>query len=130
MEHIKDIMQLVGDRLASAAKSDVVVGQPLELGAVTVVPLSRVSIGVGAGGGSGHGDFSKTSKNPRHPATGKGEGGGTGGAAKVRPVGVVVFTADGVEVLSIPAKRGKLDKLFDSIPGLIEKVQKAAAKEG
>ena len=41
----------------------------------------------------------------------------------------MVFSDAGVEVLSIPGRKGKLDKLFDSIPTLIEKVQQAT-KEG
>jgi hypothetical protein len=39
-------------KMADVARSDVVVGEPIALGEVTVVPLSRVSVGFGAGGGA------------------------------------------------------------------------------
>jgi uncharacterized spore protein YtfJ len=121
MEHIKEIMNQVGERLAQSAQSDLVVGVPIELGGVTVVPLSRVSLGLGAGGGSGTGE---SPHKGRHPG-GTGTGGATGGGAKVRPVAVAVFTADGVEILRIPERKGRLDKLLDQLPPLVEKISAA-----
>jgi uncharacterized spore protein YtfJ len=124
MEQIKEIMNLVGDRLAAVTRSDTVVGSPIEVGGVTIVPLSRVSVGIGAGGGVGEGEFQHSTKGPMKSGAGKGEGGGSGGAARVRPVAVAVFTAEGVEILPIAGRRGKLDKLLDNIPSLVEKVKK------
>ena len=121
MDHVEGILSLLGERFETFSKSDVVVGSPIELGSVTVVPLSRVSVGMGAGGGVGEGG-----PNGKHGkcGPGKGKGGGGGGGAKVRPVAVAVFTEDGVEVLPIPNRRGKLDKLLDNLPELIERVKK------
>jgi uncharacterized spore protein YtfJ len=115
----------VGERLAETAQSDVVVGTPIELGGVTVVPLSRVSLGLGAGGGTGEGNGAQRGKHP-----GSGTGGGSGGGAKVRPVAVAVFTAEGVEILQIPERKGRLDKLLDQLPPLVEKLSAAVSKKG
>lgn len=124
MDHVEGILSLLGERFETFSKSDVVVGSPIELGSATVVPLSRVSVGMGAGGGVGEGrPDGKHGKHGKH-GPGKGKGGGGGGGAKVRPVAVAVFTADGVEVLPIPNRRGKLDKLLDNLPELIERVKK------
>ena len=61
-------------------------------------------------------------KSGDHP---KGEGiGGGGGGAKVRPVGVLVFTKDGVKVESIPDRAGIIDKVFGKIPDLIDLAKK------
>jgi uncharacterized spore protein YtfJ len=119
MEQLNEIVEIVSGKLANVANSDVVVGTPMELGGVTVVPISRVSVGIGAGGGSGEGD-SPDSKHGR----GKGTGGGTGGAGKVRPVAVIVFGPEGVEILPIADKRGKIEGLLEKIPDLIERFQK------
>jgi uncharacterized spore protein YtfJ len=122
MEQIKDLMAQVGEQLAATASSDVVVGTPIQVGTVTIVPLSRISLGLGVGAGSGE------QQKSGGPLSGK--GGGTGGGAKVRPVGAVVFSAAGVEVLSLPDKPGKLDRLLDAIPGLIDRFQRVQQKIG
>ena len=94
------------------------------LGPVKVVPLSRISIGFGGGGGEGDQRFGHhREKKNKHPA-GKGSGGGGGGRAKVRPVGVLVFTEDGVNVERIPDKTGLCDKIFDRIPDIIDLAKK------
>ena len=129
MQHVKDLVQLVSDKLAQMAQSDLVVGQPIEAGEVTIVPLSSVSLGFGGGGGEGegeppheHGPAKKLKmKGPR----GKGIGGGGGGGAKVRPVAVAVFSASGVQILPIGEKKCLLDKLFDKIPDIIEMARDA-----
>ena len=140
MEHIKELMSVLTGELSNVAKSEVVVGDPIELGKVTVIPLSRISVGMGAGGGEGEGEFrmevkagaeSKHRKGPPwHHGKGKGRGGGSGGGAKVRPVGVIIFGPDGVEVQPIQAKKGLLDKIFDKVPDVIDLVEKAREKSG
>ena len=132
MQHIKELLELITEKLETVASSDAVVGQPIELGDVTVVPLSRISLGFGAGGGEGEGEgFGPGHQGPGHRKAkkgdaggfGKGVGGGTGGGAKVRPVGVAVFSGDTVEVFPIADKKGLMDKLMDKIPTVVEKVQ-------
>jgi uncharacterized spore protein YtfJ len=133
MEHLNDILELVSEQLSSVASSDAVVGVPIELGSVTVVPLSRVSIGFGGGGGEGEGSVRPHQKSKKKGGPtielelqpGKGQGGGSGGGAKVRPVAVIVFGEDGVQILPIPNKRGKLHRLLDKIPDLVERVKEA-----
>ncbi len=122
MQPVQDLISLVSEKVGDIAQSDIVIGDPIELGAVTIVPLSRVSIGFGGGGGQGEGD-SPQSKGRRRGSRGRGVGGGGGGGGKVRPVGVIVFGPDGVEVKPITDRRGLLDKLFEKVPELVEKVQ-------
>jgi uncharacterized spore protein YtfJ len=133
MQHVKDLLGLITGELEHVAQSDAVVGEPLELGEVTVVPLSRISLGFGAGGGQGEGEGfgpnahgppgKRKSAPPKGGGHGKGEGGATLGGAKVRPVGVAVFSAEGVEVLPVSDKQGLIDRLFDKVPDLVEKIQ-------
>ncbi len=127
MEHIQDLVEAISDKLTDVAQSDVVVGDPIELDGVTVVPLSRVSVGFGGGGGEGEGEMPMHKGKPGKKAKGgkgKGTGGGSGGGAKVRPVGVLIFTKDGVEVQPIKEKQGLLDKIFDRVPNIIDMVEK------
>lgn len=141
MEHVNSLIDLVSGTVADVAQSDVVVGEPIEMGDVTIVPLSRVSLGFGAGGGEGqgmgpmHGHRRKKAKNggakieaKLELGEGKGAGGGAGGGGKVRPVGVIIFDSEGVHIEPIPDKKNAFDKIFDKIPEVIDMVNDARNK--
>ena len=83
MEQVQGIIEQVTNTLTDIAQSDVVVGTPLQLGSVTVVPISRVSAGLGGGGGQGQGDVPRgqTGSRKQSEGTGVGRGGGSGGGA-------------------------------------------------
>ena len=121
MDQVQEIIGQVTNTLSDIAQSDVVVGTPLEVGNITLVPISRVAAGFGGGGGEGSGDMS----NGKKQSASSGTGGGSGGGAVVRPVAVAVFGDDGVEVLPIAEKPGKLEKLIDSIPDLVDRLKSA-----
>ena len=124
MDHMIELMDEMVNTLSETVKSEVVFGKAVNLGPVKVVPLSRISIGFGGGGGEGDQRFGHhREKKNKHPV-GKGSGGGGGGRAKVRPVGVLVFTEDGVNVERIPDKTGLCDKIFDRIPDIIDLAKK------
>ena len=133
MQHIKELLELLTGMLEMVSRSDAVVGDPIELGGVTISPLTRITMGFGAGGGEGEGQGfgphgGPGSKKPASAGKGKGIGGGTGGGAKVRPVGIAVLSKDGVEVFPIADKKGLLDKLFDKVPELIDLVKEAQSR--
>jgi uncharacterized spore protein YtfJ len=123
MEAMKDVLQLVGEHVAKVANSNVVVGSPVSLGTVTIVPVSRVSMAFGGGGGEGEGEI----PDKKSCGSGKGSGNGSGGGARVRPVAIVAFTPSGVQVLGIPERKGKLDQLLEKIPALVERMQKSSS---
>lgn len=126
MATITELIEEMAGSLADTANSEVVVGQAVELGSVKIVPLSKVSLGFGGVGGEGDHKLGncrgKTGKSSH--GRGKGTGSGAGGGAKVRPVGVIVFTDEGVKVEKIPDKCGPLDKIFEKIPDLIDLAHK------
>lgn len=124
MEHVIELMDEMVGTLSDTIKSEVVFGKAVDLGTVKVVPLSRISIGFGGGGGEGDQRFGHHRETKNKRPVGKGSGGGGGGSAKVRPVGVLVFTEDGVSVEGIPDKAGLYDKIFNRIPDLIDLAKK------
>ena len=117
MEEITELMDLVSERLSAGATSEVVAGEAMELGTFTIVPVSRVTLAIGAAGGTGGGEEKRGSRQ----GPGKGTGGGTAGGARVRPMAVAVFSDDGVQILTIPDRRGRIDKLLDRIPTMVER---------
>lgn len=128
MKFITDLIGMVSGKLEDAAQSDVVVGQLIDLGDVKIVPLSRLSVGMAVAGAEGEADVAtQTSRSRKHRKRGhgRGKGGISGMGAKVRPVGLAIFTDDGVEVLPIANRKGILDKIFDKIPAVIEMVERA-----
>jgi uncharacterized spore protein YtfJ len=119
MDNIQDILEAVNVQLGEFAQSDSVVGSPQKIGAVTVYPISRISVALGAGGGEGEDPSGSEERKTQGPESGN--GGGSGGAARARPVAVLVFSPEGVSVLPVPDRKGKFDQIFDKIPDLIER---------
>lgn len=130
MESIIELLGMVASRLTDTAQSEVVVGEPIDLGAVKIVPLSRLSLGMGMAGGEGDGEYQSNGKKRTRSGSGKGNGSASAIGARVRPVGVAIFSDDGVQVLPIADRKGILDKIFDKIPRVIELVEGVLEKQG
>lgn len=114
MSSIDDMVNSVVGHLAKSASSKTVAGDPIQLGEVTLVVLSILSIGMGAAGGQGAADGGQ----------GAGAGEGVGGGVKVRPAAVIAFTPAGVEVLPIKEEPGVFDKMVDRVPEVVDMVEK------
>jgi uncharacterized spore protein YtfJ len=105
---MKDIESLFDKAVAEIDRilnSKTVVGEPIEVGGSTLIPLLTVGFGFGVGAGEGN-----------DPQKGQGHGGGTGGGGGVRPVAVVIIDADGVRIE--PIKSGSasvLEKVAEGI---------------
>ena len=85
-----------------------VIGKELHIGEITVVPITRISLGVGAGGGT---------KDKKQVG---GSGAGGGGGLKVEPIAFLLIQKDQVSLLNI-GKRGPLDKLSEQVPMLLNR---------
>ncbi len=86
-----------------------IVGEPMTVGDVTLIPVMDLTFGFGAGGGEG--------RDEKQGGSGVGGGGGARLAAKA-----VIVIKDG-EVSVLPLGRGTaIDKIMEKIPGILEKV--------
>ncbi len=119
MTQIEDILKGVSEALGTAWTGDAVVGSPIPLGAVTVYPVSMVSLALGGGGGEGEVASEASGKAE------KGVGGGSAGGARACPVAVLVVGAGGVKVLPLPQRKGAVERLLDKIPDLVGRVKTA-----
>jgi uncharacterized spore protein YtfJ len=116
----QDILDTILGRLKTLASTETVVGSPVTVGDVTLLPVVKVSVGFAAGAGSGgSGDKSNN---------GQGSGSGGGGGASITPVGFISY--DGSEIKFIPVGKGKLDALFEAVPELIKKFGLGGSKKG
>jgi uncharacterized spore protein YtfJ len=114
MDIVADITRTTLAEIEKVLTTRTVVGEPMTIEGVTIIPLISVGFGFGAGGGSGKGELRQ-----------KGEGniGGTGGGAWVRPVALVVIDKDGTRIE--PVRRGlssMVERMADTVPRVVEKI--------
>lgn len=82
---------------------------------VTIIPVSKISVGVGGGGS----DFvSKNANKQENPF-----GGGAGGGVKVTPVAFLVVKEGSVRVLPIPVPANTTaDRIVEQVPDVLDKL--------
>ena len=100
-------------KIRELVDSNSVVGEPIVAADVTVVPISKISVGLGGGGS----DFStKHSVNQDF-------GGGVGAGVKVTPVAFLVIKEGSVRMLPVanPANT-TADRLVEMIPDTLDKI--------
>jgi len=115
--------------MKTSIKTEAVVGDPITVGEVTILPIAKVTFGFGAGGE----DLEKS----------KGFGGGSGGGATITPMGFLVVKNGDVSIIPIheketlfdklidPMSYDKLEKVFDKIKDKVKKeVKKSKEKSG
>ena len=93
-----------------------VIGTPITTpDGVTIIPVSKISVGVGGGGS----DF--VSKNPNKQENPF--GGGAGGGVKVTPVAFLVIKESTVRVLPNPAPANTTaDRIVEQVPDVLDKL--------
>ncbi|HHV71288.1 MAG TPA: sporulation protein [Clostridia bacterium] len=106
-------IEIMLNSLKNFFKTDTVIGQPLELGKLTLVPIISVTFGIGSSGN----ENLKGSNSM-----------GLGGGVKIS-VDAMVAIKDDTPFL-IPIKQsGNLEKFLDLIPEIIDKFKKNEPKK-
>ena len=92
-----------------------VIGNPITTpDGVTIIPVSKVSVGFGGGGS----DFSNKNANAELPF-----GGGVGGGVKVNPICFLVVKDGNVRMLPVAtAPNTTPERIVEMIPDLLDKV--------
>jgi len=85
-----------------------VVGEPITVGDITMLPLIDVSVGVGAGASGNKGEKDSKGKNM----------GGFG--AKITPSAILVIQNGTVQLVNVK-NTGSVDKLLNMVPGILSK---------
>ena len=119
----EDILGAILEKLRHLASTETVVGTPVTVGNLTILPVIKITVGFAAAGAEGSGGKEDVKKT-----TATGTGGGGGGGANVTPVGFIVH--DGTDIRYIPAAgKGGLENVIEAIPDLIEKVRAMTGKK-
>ena len=109
MDEVKDLLKTTLEELEKVLSTRTVVGEPIQIGGNTLIPLSSVGFGFGAGGGAGRDAKSEAAE---------GSGSGTGGGGGIKPVAVVIVNDDGVRLE--PIRTGAANVL-EAVGGAIGK---------
>lgn len=127
---INEVLGLTMQKLKDMVDVNTVVGTPITTpDGVTVIPISKVSVGFASGGS----DFA-----PKHLAADKANcfGGGTGAGVNITPVSFLIIKGDNVRIINAePGNCGPVEKVIDLVPELVDKVsgmvgsRKAAKQE-
>lgn len=106
-----DNLTAIFDKLETFFRTETVVGKPMQVGEVTLVPIIDLSFGLGSGGGSG-----KDGKGN------DGTGGGAGVGAKISPNAILVIKGTDVSVIALKGK-GSLERILEMVPDIVSKVK-------
>ena len=93
-----------------------VIGTPITTAdGVTIIPVSKVSVGFGGGGS----DFvSKNANNQENPF-----GGGAGGGVKVTPICFLIVKDGAVRMMPVAAPANSTaDRIVEQVPDLLDKI--------
>ncbi len=109
-EKLPNMLESTIQKIREMVDSNTVIGEPIVTAdGVTILPVSRISIGLGGGGS----DFAKNSAF----------GGGVGAGVKVTPVCFLVVKDGNVRILTIaqPANT-TADRIVEMVPETLDKI--------
>lgn len=115
----KDLISEALGKIHEMADADTVMGTPLKVDGITIIPVSKVSYGF-AGGGS---DLPTKSEKEAF-------GGGTGGGMTLQPLGFLVVSNGDVKFIQINLDTSKTSAVVNMIPDLLDKIKGMVGSKG
>lgn len=113
-KNLPDMLENTMAKIREMVDANSVVGEPIVAGDVTIVPISKISIGFGGGGS----DF--TTKND---AKQENFGGGVGAGVKVTPIAFIIIKDDNVRMLPVAAPANTTaDRIVEMVPDTLDKI--------
>lgn len=113
---LSEMMQESMAKVREMVDTNTIVGQPINTpDGVTLIPISKVSIGFG-GGGTAFG-------NKKAPEAEANLGGGLGAGVKIDPVAFLIVKDGVVRVMpvAVPAA-STMDRIVEMVPGVVDQV--------
>ncbi len=116
--NIKNIMDTTLENLKGMINADVITGTPVEVGNITLIPVSKVAYGVATGGS----DFPSKSQSSLF-------GGGGGAGVTISPIAFIAINGDSVKMLPVYNELTAIDKAITMAPEIIDKAKELFAKD-
>ncbi len=112
---IGELMQNTMESVKNMLKVDTVVGDPIYTpDGITLVPISRISVGFGGGGV----EFKNKKGDDSRPY-----GGGNATGVKIEPIGFLVIKEGVVRMINVaPPASNTVDRIIDLVPEVIDRI--------
>ncbi len=119
---IGELMQTTMENVKNILKVDTVVGDPIYTpDGITLVPISRVSVGFGGGG---------VEFGAKKPGDDKPYGGGNATGVKIDPIGFLVIKDGSVRMVNVtPPANNTVDRIIDLVPQVMDRVDSFIEKQ-
>lgn len=113
-QKLPNMLETTIQKIRELVDVNTVIGQPINTpDGVTIIPVSRVSVGFGGGGS----DFT-SSKGGDNPF-----GGGVGGGVKVAPVCFLIVKDGNVRMMPVPEPASTTaDRIVEMVPDTLDKL--------
>ena len=111
---LHEMMTAAMDKVRNMADTNTIVGQPITTpDGVTLIPISKISVGFGSGGG----DYGKTAKD--------GFGGAAAAGVKIDPVAFLIIKDGITRVMPVAVPPvSTVDRIVEMVPDVMDKVEK------
>ena len=112
---LNELMKTTMDHLKGVTDANTIIGTPIHADGVTLIPVSKLSVGVGSGG---------TEFSTKNQAAGNSNfGGGSAASAKLEPVAFLIVRDGSVKLLPVaPPPATTVDRVIETVPEVVDKV--------
>lgn len=114
---IGDLMATTMQKIKEMIDVNTIVGTPIRTDdGVTIVPISKVSVGFAAGGTDFTGKHQQQDQDNAF-------GGGSGAGINIIPIAFLIINGDSVRLLPVSqSSGGAVDRVVDAVPEVLDKV--------
>lgn len=115
---IKSIMDTTMDKLRAMVDANTIIGDPIVVDNITLLPVSKVSFGLATGGS----DFPSKSQSGLF-------GGGGGAGVTIAPVAFIAVSDGNVKMMPVYNEMSSLDKAVSMAPEVLQKAKELFSKD-
>lgn len=116
--NIKNIMDTTMDKLRAMVDANTIIGSPIVVGDITLLPVSKVSFGLATGGS----DFPSKSQKELF-------GGGGGAGVTIAPVAFIAISDGNVKMMPVYNEMSTIDKAVSMAPEVLSKAKELFSKD-
>ena len=110
-----ELISTTMDHLKVVSDANSIIGTPIQTDGITLIPISKLSVGV-AGGGTEFSTKKQTTGDTNF-------GGGSGASAKLEPVAFLVVQNGGVKLLPVnQTPITSFERVIETVPEVVDKV--------
>lgn len=118
-EHaVNGLMGVTMDKIHQMVDSDTIIGKPIQIDGITILPISKVTFGFASGGT----DFGEKSSKEMF-------GGGSGAGVTIQPVAFLVVQDGTVRTVQLAESGNTVDRALTMMPEMVDKVSAMLKKD-